>query len=111
VNRKEDHQTGTRRDVTLGRTAATIIDPFTAERDGFTMNVLLIGYARVSTDEQDLTAQQNAWERLGVRSSLIYIDHGLTGINRARPGLRETLAACLLEIPSLLPNPTSSHAH
>ena len=24
----------------------------------------------------------------------IYVDHGLTGTNRARPGLRETLAAC-----------------
>ena len=33
-------------------------------------------------------------ERLGVRSSLIYTDHGLTGTNRARPGLREALAAC-----------------
>jgi len=58
------------------------------------MNGLLIGYARVSTEEQDLTAQQNALERLGVRSSLIYTDHGLTGTNRARPGLREALAAC-----------------
>ncbi|TFC72148.1 recombinase family protein, partial [Cryobacterium sp. TMS1-20-1] len=34
------------------------------------MDGLLIGYARVSTEEQDLTAQQNALERLGVRSSL-----------------------------------------
>ena len=73
---------------------ATVIDPFTAERDGFAMDGLLIGYARVSTEEQDLTAQQNALERLGVRSSLIYTDHGLTGTNRARPGLREALAAC-----------------
>jgi DNA invertase Pin-like site-specific DNA recombinase len=24
----------------------------------------------------------------------IYVDHGLTGINRARPGLREAMAAC-----------------
>jgi hypothetical protein len=24
----------------------------------------------------------------------IYVDHGLTGTNRARPGLREALAAC-----------------
>jgi DNA invertase Pin-like site-specific DNA recombinase len=55
---------------------------------------LLIGYARVSTNEQDLTAQQNALERLGVRPALIYTDHGLTGTNRARPGLREALAAC-----------------
>ena len=31
---------------------------------------------------------------LGTRSNLIYTDHGLTGTNRARPGLREALAAC-----------------
>ena len=58
------------------------------------VNEFLIGYARVSTNEQDLTAQQNASERLGVRPNLIYTDHGLTGTNRARPGLREALAAC-----------------
>ena len=58
------------------------------------VNEFLIGYALVSTNEQDLTAQQNASERLGVRPNLIYTDHGLTGTNRARPGLREALAAC-----------------
>ena len=45
------------------------------------MNELLIGYARVSTNEEDLTAQQNALERLGVKPALIYTDHGLTGTN------------------------------
>ena len=58
------------------------------------MNEYLMGYARVSTNEQDLTAQRNALEALGVRSTLIYTDHGLTGTNQARPGLREALAAC-----------------
>ena len=33
-------------------------------------------------------------ERLGVRLTLIYTDHGLTGTNRARLGLREAPAAC-----------------
>ena len=31
---------------------------------------------------------------LGVDSSRVYVDHGLTGTNRARPGLREAMAAC-----------------
>jgi DNA invertase Pin-like site-specific DNA recombinase len=30
----------------------------------------------------------------GIASERIYVDHGLTGINRARPGLREAMAAC-----------------
>lgn len=58
------------------------------------MSGLLIGYARVSTTEQDLTAQRDALTQLGVEPSRIYVDHGLTGTNRARPGLREALAAC-----------------
>ena len=33
-------------------------------------------------------------ERLGVATERIYIDDGLTGTNRERPGLREALAAC-----------------
>jgi len=28
------------------------------------------------------------------RPTRIHVDHGLTGTNRARPGLREALAAC-----------------
>jgi DNA invertase Pin-like site-specific DNA recombinase len=50
-----------------------------------------IGYCRCSTDEQDLTAQRQALEALGAER--IYTDHGLTGRNRDRPGLREALAA------------------
>jgi hypothetical protein len=55
---------------------------------------LLIGYARVSTDEQDLTAQREALAAPGVRAERTYVDHGLTGTNRDRPRLREALAAC-----------------
>ena len=69
-----------------------------------------------STDQQDLTAQRDALGALGVKPNRIYVDyaddpvmptsvveplagrvivdHGLTGTNRARPGLREALAAC-----------------
>ena len=53
-----------------------------------------IGYARVSTTGQDLTAQRDALGALGVDAERVYVDHGLTGTNRARPGLREALAAC-----------------
>jgi len=31
---------------------------------------------------------------LGVDRARIYVDHGLTGSSRDRPGLREALAAC-----------------
>ena len=55
------------------------------------MDALLIGYARVSTDERDLAAQRDA---LGVSPERTYVDQGLTGTNRERPGLREALAAC-----------------
>ncbi len=58
------------------------------------MSGLLIGYARVSTDAQDLTAQRDALATLGVPAERVYVDHGLTGTNRDRPGLREALAAC-----------------
>ncbi len=48
------------------------------------MNVLLVGYARCSTDQQDLTAQRDGLTLLGVASERIYVDHGLTG-NRDDP--------------------------
>ena len=57
------------------------------------MSELLIGYARMSTEEQDLTAQRDG-AVLGVDPSRIYVDHELTGTTRERPGLREALAAC-----------------
>ena len=55
---------------------------------------LNIGYARVSTDQQDLTAQRDGLQALGVSAERIYVDHGLTGTNRERPGLHQALAAC-----------------
>ena len=58
------------------------------------MSALLVGYARCSTDQQDLTAQRDGLLGLGVEADRIYVDHGLTGTNRERPGLREALAAC-----------------
>jgi DNA invertase Pin-like site-specific DNA recombinase len=52
-----------------------------------------IGYARCSTDKQDLTAQRAMLEELGVAPDRIYTDRGLTGTTRARPGLDQALAA------------------
>src|SRR4051794_29212889 len=39
------------------------------------------------------TAERNALEALGVDQENLHVDHGLTGTNRERPGLREALAA------------------
>ena len=50
--------------------------------------------ARVSTDQQDLTAQRDDLTALGVVANRVYVDQGLTGTNRERPGLREALVAC-----------------
>lgn len=58
------------------------------------MSALLVGYARCSTDHQDLAAQRDGLLALGVETERIYVDHGLTGTNRERPGLRQALAAC-----------------
>src|SRR5260221_8643907 len=57
------------------------------------MSGTLIGDARCSTDDQDLTAQRDRLRDLGVAERRIYLDHGLTGTNRHRPGLDQELAA------------------
>jgi DNA invertase Pin-like site-specific DNA recombinase len=55
---------------------------------------MLIGYARVSTDGQDVTAQRDGLQVLGVEPERVYVDQGLTGTHRDRPALREALVAC-----------------
>jgi DNA invertase Pin-like site-specific DNA recombinase len=57
------------------------------------MTTIPIGYARCSTDKQDLAAQKAALEKLGVLPERIYTDHGLIGTNRESPGLDQALAA------------------
>lgn len=57
------------------------------------MSGTLIGYARCSTDSQDLTAQRQRLRELDVAEDRVYLDHGLTGTNRKRPGLDQALAA------------------
>lgn len=52
----------------------------------------LIGYMRVSTDDQDLTLQRTALVAAGVAPGDIYMDEGISGYSRKRPGLNEALA-------------------
>lgn len=57
------------------------------------MSETRIGYARCSTDKQDLAAQKVALLNLNVPEDRIYTDHGFTGTNRERPGLAQAFAA------------------
>ena len=57
------------------------------------MTATRVGYARCSTDHQDLAVQQAMLQELGVAPERIYMDRGLTGTTRARPGLDQALAA------------------
>src|SRR5437867_1277944 len=52
---------------------------------------MLIGYARVSTNEQNLDLQRDALRKAGVRSKNIFTDK-ITGTKAERPGLAEALS-------------------
>ena len=52
-----------------------------------------IGYARCSTDKQDLEANRQILLEQGVPADQIYLDRAYSGSNRARPGLDQALAA------------------
>ncbi|MEU0818982.1 recombinase family protein [Streptomyces mirabilis] len=56
------------------------------------MNDVRIGYARCSTDQQDLTAQRDYLLGARVPEAGIHLDHGLSGKDRARPALDTALA-------------------
>jgi hypothetical protein len=47
------------------------------------MSALLVGYARCSTDQQDLTGQRALTRGSAWRPERIYVDHGMTGTNRS----------------------------
>ena len=56
---------------------------------------MLIGYARCSTDAQDLTARHNALTTFGVKANRIYVDHGLLAWQRRAATLDlTTVDAC-----------------
>lgn len=46
-----------------------------------------IGYARVSTEKQDLQVQREKLAAYGVDAERIYFDHGRSGRNIERAGL------------------------
>jgi DNA invertase Pin-like site-specific DNA recombinase len=52
---------------------------------------MLIGYARVSTNEQNLDLQRDALRKAGVRSKNLFTDK-ITGTKAERPGLEQTLS-------------------
>jgi DNA invertase Pin-like site-specific DNA recombinase len=52
---------------------------------------MLIGYARVSTNEQHLDLQRDALLRAGVTPKNIYTDK-VTGVKAERPGLKQALS-------------------
>ncbi|KVU31154.1 hypothetical protein WK66_05685 [Burkholderia ubonensis] len=49
-----------------------------------------IGYARVSTEEQNLALQRDALKRAGCE--LIFTDRGISGVDFSRPGLDRALS-------------------
>lgn len=52
---------------------------------------MLIGYARVSTEDQNVSLQMDALKN--AQCAKIYVDHGWSGRSNERPALNEMLAA------------------
>ena len=71
------------------------------------MTATLIGYARCSTDRQELAAQRQALLELGVAEDRIYTDHGLTGTTRADPASTRPSPPCAQATPWSFRNSTA----
>ncbi|NTH66714.1 recombinase family protein, partial [Agrobacterium rhizogenes] len=52
---------------------------------------MIVGYARVSTEDQNLDLQLRALRAAGCKQ--VYTDHGLSGKGFDRPGLLDALAS------------------
>ena len=59
------------------------------DRDQPRQEIRLIGYARVSTEEQNLALQYDALNQAGCKS--VFEDHGVSGAIAKRPGLSRAL--------------------
>jgi DNA invertase Pin-like site-specific DNA recombinase len=57
------------------------------------VTAIKIGYARCSTDKQDLEANRQILLELDVPVDQIYLDRAYSGTHRDRPGLNQALAA------------------
>jgi DNA invertase Pin-like site-specific DNA recombinase len=66
---------------------------FPSDGSDVPLDVTLVGYARVLTEQQDLTAQRNGPHAVRIGDDRIDVDHGLTGTNCECPGLRLALSA------------------
>ena len=53
----------------------------------------LIGYARVSTRQQDVDRQVHDLQAAGVRNDDLYVDHGVSGARVSRPQFDRVIAA------------------
>jgi hypothetical protein len=82
----------------------------TGDRCGQAVAGMLIGYARCSTDEQDLNLRRDALAALSVTPKRIYIDHGLTGTNGSGEGCVKHSPPVEPETPSWSPSSTGSPA-
>ncbi len=51
-----------------------------------------LGYLRVSTGKQDEQLQHDALDKAGVLKRNRYVDHGVSGVKKSRPGLDAMLA-------------------
>ena len=70
--------------ATIDNQTKTLLTPSPASR--------LVGYARVSTDDQDLSLQIDALTNQGIPTSAIYMDK-ISGAKTERPGLTKCLAS------------------
>ena len=69
---------------------------------------MLVGYARCSTDDQDLTAQRDDLKALGVTAKRIYVDTASPGPTATGPASAKPLPPVEPATPSSSPSSTDS---